>query len=339
MADTPRQLAPTQHAVLFTTAARRSADGARWIVPLHAWVYTPQDSRARKAAFATVLKHGVGVAPAEDNRALFDRRVNLLFADNNRSVRLTVAIAGGRYILPPTQPNGHTRAFVELPADAVASAAPNGRLPVEIVLPAGDARALKGHALLVAPEGLSVISDIDDTVKISHVTDRARLMQSTFVQAFETVPGMGELYSRWHRQGLAVHFVSSSPWHLYAPLAEMLETGGFPPATLTLKQIRLKDRSILDLFKDAKATKPQGIEALLQAYPRRRFVLVGDSGELDPEIYAAIARKHPGRIVQILIRNVTDARADDARFMAAFAGLDPGLWQLFTAPAEIRWQP
>ncbi len=330
---------PGHHVEVFPTAARLSADGSRWLIPVHVWIYTPQHSHVRKAAMAAFLKQKYGLQESGATAANFDRRANLLFADNHRGRRLSVKIAGRLFKLQPTLPNGHSRSNLEMPVSDVTAHARDGRLAIEVVLPEGDDRVFNGHALLVPPEGLSVISDIDDTVKISDVTERAKLMDATFFTQFTAVAGMGPLYAGWARQGAAVHFVSSSPWHLYAPLNEMLSQAGFPTATLDLKQIRLKDSSILDLFKDATKTKPPAIEAILAAYLHRRFVLVGDSGEFDPEVYAGIARRHPGRVVQILIRNVTKARPDDVRFSAVFAGLNADLWQLFDEPSQIRWQP
>lgn len=338
---TPRQrVAPSQHVELLTTSARLSGDGRHWIVPLHAWVYTPRNSRARKAGLAAILQRRLGVAASSPStHANFDRRANLLLADNHRDRRVVVSLAGRQFALPPTHPNGHARTEIALPVGDLQEHAREGRLTVDVVLPAGDPRRLSGTVLLVPAQGLSVISDIDDTVKVSHVTDRARLMASTFVDDFSAVPGMAPLYAGWAKAGAALHFVSSSPWHLYAPLTQMLDAAGFPKATLALKHIRLKDATILDLFRDASKTKPPLIEALLAAYPGRQFVLVGDSGELDPEIYANIHRRHPGRIVQILIRNVTGATPSDDRCRKVFDGLDPALWQLFDAPEDIRWRP
>jgi hypothetical protein len=337
-ASAARDVDLRHHVEVFTTSARQSADGTRWLVPVHVWIYTPQRSRVRKAAMATVLKQKYGLLESITTEANFDRRANLLFADNHRGRRLTVKIAGRVFDLQPTLPNGHSRSDLDIPASDISTHIRDGQLSIEVVLPQGDTRLFRGQALIVAPEGLSVISDIDDTVKISNVTDHAKLMDGTFFKDFSAVPGMAPLYASWAQQGMAIHFVSSSPWHLYAPLNEMFNAAGFPTRTLDLKQIRLKDSSILDLFRDASKTKPPAIEALLAAYPRRHFVLVGDSGELDPEVYAGIVRKNPGRIAQVLIRNVTQARSDDARFTKAFTGLPADLWQLFDDPQQIRWQ-
>jgi phosphatidate phosphatase APP1 len=65
-------------------------------------------------------------------------------------------------------------------------------------------------------------------------------------------------------------------------------------------------------------------------------VLVGDSGEKDPEVYGQIAREHPAQILRIYIRDVTGDRADDARYRGAFRGIPAEKWQLFRDPVEVR---
>jgi phosphatidate phosphatase APP1 len=69
-------------------------------------------------------------------------------------------------------------------------------------------------------------------------------------------------------------------------------------------------------------------------FPKRRFILVGDSGEKDPEIYGALARSQPGRIVGIFIRDVTGDAA--ARYEAAFRGVPRETWAVFKDPAEVQ---
>lgn len=321
--------------VLFPTAARLSDDGRSWRVPLHAWVYVPQQSRVRTAAIAKLLEERYGLRVDATSRPYFERRINLLLADNKHGRVIVVEAAGRTFRLPPTRHNGHAGIEVEIPRETAEGAAPEGRLPVRVVLPPRDGRSFTGVVHLIGPSGLSIVSDIDDTVKVTHVTDRAKLWDHTFYKPFEAVPGMAELYKRLLPEGAGLHFVSSSPWHLYAPLAEFLEQSGFPPATLELKTIRLKDASVLNILKSPLETKPPQIEALMARHPGRRFILVGDSGEKDPEIYADFMRRYPGRIERILIRNVTGASADDARFKAIFEGLDPRRWQLFVEPREI----
>lgn len=82
-------------------------------------------------------------------------------------------------------------------------------------------------------------------------------------------------------------------------------------------------------------TKPRAIEPLLHAYPARKFVLIGDSGEQDPEVYAKMARQYPQQIVRIYIRNVTDEPADSTRYQKCFEGLPPKLWRIFEDPRSL----
>jgi phosphatidate phosphatase APP1 len=88
-----------------------------------------------------------------------------------------------------------------------------------------------------------------------------------------------------------------------------------------LKPFRWKDSSFLNLFASSLETKPPVIESILERWPRRTIILVGDSGEYDPEIYGAIARAYPDRVTAILIRDVTGEATDAPRYRKAFADL------------------
>jgi phosphatidate phosphatase APP1 len=136
--------------------------------------------------------------------------------------------------------------------------------------------------------------------------------------------------------GAQFHYVSASPWQLYQPLSEFVRRNGFPAGTFHLKYFRVMDGTVLNLFQSPEAYKPGVIEPLLERFPQRRFVLVGDSGERDPEIYGALARKFPRQIVRILIRDVTGEAADAPRYRKAFDGLPLAQWRIFKEPEEIR---
>jgi phosphatidate phosphatase APP1 len=209
-------------------------------------------------------------------------------------------------------------------------------LEFEAVMPAGDERRFRGDVLLIPPTGVSVISDIDDTIKITGVGDRNKLIENTLFKPFEAVPGMAEVYRKWADDGLAFHYVTASPWQLYEPLCGMCGPKGFPSGTWDMKYFRWKDSTALDLLKSPEKYKPEIIERILADFPRRRFVFVGDSGERDPEIYGAIARKHPRQVERILIRSVTEDKPDGERYHAAFANVPAGRWQVFEKAEQIK---
>jgi len=207
----------------------------------------------------------------------------------------------------------------------------------EAVLPPGDSRRFTGQVHLLEATGLSVISDIDDTIKITEVRDRRAMLRNTFLRDFQGVPGMAGFYQTLARfNGARFHYVSASPWQLYPLVAEFIQSSGFPEGTFALRAFRWKDESFFNLFTDPEAYKLAAIEPLLRQFPQRRFVLVGDSGERDPEVYAALARKFPEQIRRIYIRDVTGEPGTAARYQQCFSGIPGNRWQVFRAPGEIQ---
>ncbi len=194
------------------------------------------------------------------------------------------------------------------------------------------------HPWLVLPvrcsqrTGLSVISDVDDTIKVSHVRERQKLLRKTFYEP----DGMAAVYRAWATNGASFHYVSASPWQLYEPLAEFTSTNRFPAGSWHMKQFRVKDSTFLALFDSPEAYQPGVIEPMLRQFPKRRFILVGDSGERDPEIYGALARKFPEQVHRIFIRDVTGEDAKAARYEAAFRDVLVEKWRVFREPEEIQ---
>jgi phosphatidate phosphatase APP1 len=98
-----------------------------------------------------------------------------------------------------------------------------------------------------------------------------------------------------------IFYVSSSPWHLFGQLLEFLRLQGIPIGPLMLRELGVRQ-----LFKPKQHgnDKLDKIERILRLYPQLQFVLIGDSGEQDPEIYAEVVRRHPQAVRVIYIRNV-----------------------------------
>ena len=197
-------------------------------------------------------------------------------------------------------------------------------------------RVFTGTTYLLPPEGLSVISDIDDTIKKSNVLDKKELMRKTFLEEFESVPGMSELYQSWNERGASFHFVSSSPFQLFRELYTFLERENFPlgRSSFHLKQVRPKPSALINLLSDPFERKCSTIGSIIDAYPRRKFVLVGDTGEKDPEVYGEIYRRYPNQIWRIYLRDAGE-QSSERRFDAAFAGSPREVWSVFRDASEV----
>jgi phosphatidate phosphatase APP1 len=131
------------------------------------------------------------------------------------------------------------------------------------------------------------------------------------------------------------HYVSSSPWYLYTELTSFLERAGFPDFSLSLKSFRFRDESLLELFKDGEATKPGQIRQILEKFPQRQFVLIGDSGEQDPEVYSAIKLQFPEQIKGIYIRDLGPEDTNQLRVKGLMDNMDGFPIILFKDASEL----
>jgi phosphatidate phosphatase APP1 len=168
----------------------------------------------------------------------------------------------------------------------------------------------RGKLLVVhQTNALGIISDIDDTVLVSEVLDKQRLLAHTFLQnpqQRQAVPGVADFYQRLLGQNAEpdsapLFYVSASPRQLAGNISSFLSQNHFPQGVLVTKQI---DGDGSDALFDQKQYKIGKIEAIFAALPWVKFVLVGDDGEFDPETYRAIQEKYPRRVIAVYIRKV-----------------------------------
>ena len=156
-----------------------------------------------------------------------------------------------------------------------------------------------------------VVSDIDDTVVPTEATNFFRMMHSLFLKNAQTrlpFPGVAAFYRALHegREGEPLNpilYVSRGPWNLYEVLSEFFNLHGIPIGPVIylrdwgFSQEGLKPASI-------RGHKFQLISNMLEVYRHLPFILIGDSGQKDPEIYTEVVRAHPGRVTCVYIRRV-----------------------------------
>ncbi|KAJ1729742.1 hypothetical protein LPJ72_004809 [Coemansia sp. Benny D160-2] len=168
-----------------------------------------------------------------------------------------------------------------------------------------DHRVITGLAHLVEPRGISVVSDIDDTIKASNITAEKRIvLETAFARPLLAVPGMAALYRLWYQQGAEFHYVSNSPWQLYPTLDGFFHRHKFPPGSAHLRSFDPNDLLSIKNYTGTPQLKRDTIGLLFRTFPERKFVLVGDCGEHDLETYAELARSFPGRVLRIYIRDL-----------------------------------
>ena len=181
---------------------------------------------------------------------------------------------------------------------------------------ADDVRATGQVLVPPSTARFGVISDIDDTVIETGATNLLRMIRIVLLtNAHTRLPfeGAAALY-RALQQGVdgsgpnPIFYVSSSPWNFYGLLEEIFAVHEIPPGPLFLKDYGLTSEVLF--ASGHEQHKLDAIRTLLHTHPELRWVLIGDSGQKDPEIYRRVVRDHPERIVVIYIRDVTPAERD-----------------------------
>lgn len=187
------------------------------------------------------------------------------------------------------------------------------RFPIEMLIPKNTAE-------------YGVISDIDDTILHTGVASslKWRVLFNTFFKRAtkrSALEGTAEFYHQLHlgstgKKANPIFYVSHSPWNLYRYLELFLKTNNFPKGPILLRSMAsFRSRH----KKGEEPHKYHEIINILATYPDLNFILIGDSGERDGDIYLAISKKYPNRIKAIYLRSVNDTKRVD-RIQRLFEG-------------------
>jgi phosphatidate phosphatase APP1 len=135
------------------------------------------------------------------------------------------------------------------------------------------------------------IIDIDDTIKVSEVRDRLALLRHTFAELPEAVPGMPQLYQHIQTAlGKPVWFyLSASPYNLY-PMLRSFTSDYYPRGQLILREMSWMELEsfIVSLTVGTQKYKEERMRTVMKWLPMRKWVLIGDSTQTDPEAYASL---------------------------------------------------
>jgi len=222
----------------------------------------------------------------------------------HRVVRRAVTDEDGNFLvavkdLPEKQRLPRTKVSVEVtlvgPADRVASPG------------IGNIFVIDAEEAFVA-----VVSDVDDTVVKTHVTDKKKMLGAVLLKnatQLDPVEGAALNYQSAHTAGArAFFYLSGSPQNFYARIKTYLGKHAFPPGPLLLKNFGS------DSLLEQQGYKLKRLEGLASMFPKMRMILVGDSGEKDPEIYAEMKKRYPERVKGIVIRTTPSSDVRPERF-------------------------
>jgi phosphatidate phosphatase APP1 len=294
---------------------RRLGRSLRSDRPLRVVPYLGYGTRDRVRLRGRVLagRQALGTVSAEDSRFVnLMRALRRFETDEVPDAELALALAaGGEPVRVLSDEEGYFDAEL-VPPEPLPAAGGWHPLEIDLLSPPGREVLVQPARVLVPPADaeLIVVSDLDDTVIHTDATNLLKMVRNTVLGNSRTrmpFPGVAPFYEALTlgdddapRNGL--FYVSSSPWNLYAPLLDFLEINGIPHGPLFLADWGLSPTQLLTAGHDDH--KGRAIRDLLALYPRQRFVLIGDSGQEDPEIYSRIVAEHEDRVAAVYIRNL-----------------------------------
>ena len=324
--------------IIFPTSASITPTG-KWKVPIHHWVYELEEGSLLNTLMRKVLAESLELAGLSDNETnsdVFKQRIKWFLTDNKGWKALSAhfsKINFNDHALNETTLNGHAYSNVYLTTTKEMRA--RSWLQVSIDNAVTNKPPFKGEVQLIPANGLSIISDIDDTIKRSEVLDKKRLLKNTFVAPYQAVKGMPALYQRLKERGAYFHYVSASPWQLYPSLQPFMQAY-YPKGTLMLRHFRLKDSSFIKFLGASIDYKIEKISAIIERYKKHKFILIGDSGEHDAEIYAAIYQQYSKQIQSIWIRRIEGSGATQKSLKTIFRAVPHNIWTLFDDAASLK---
>lgn len=184
-------------------------------------------------------------------------------------------------------------------------------VPTHVRVLASERLTATEEIQIIEPTGVSLISDVDDTIKHSAITSGAKeIFRNTFVRELNelTIMGVKDWYNKLADMGVRMHYVSNAPWQLYPLLKSYFKLAGLPPGSFHLKQY---SGMLQGIFEPTAERKRGSLEKIMRDFPERKFILVGDSGEADLEVYTDLVLENPKRILGVFIRDITSSDKKD----------------------------
>jgi phosphatidate phosphatase APP1 len=182
----------------------------------------------------------------------------------------------------------------------------------------GDGQRLRRDSEVYISNGqhdYGIISDVDDTILVSHATQTLRKLRLILTKNAKTrlpFPGVPAFYralcagSKTNGIANPIFFISSSEWNLYDFLVDFCETKGIPKGVFLLQNLKTGLRDFLRAGGGTHRHKLDKARHLLEVFPHTSFLLIGDSGQHDAHLYAELADEYPDRVLAVYIRDVTN---------------------------------
>lgn len=320
----------------------RLGDDREILIQPYQWYGTREKLMVRGRVLANK-----GLRSGLDDDTLWDNMLNAYRRFNTDEIPYAKVRAtfGRTHVDLTCDDEGYFEGEIELPRHHI-KAAPLHEVSVQLLYPEREEPVTAVAPVIVPPFSaeFGIISDIDDTILQTHATNWLRAARLTFLgnaRMRMPFPGVASYYQalRDGRSGKANNpffYVSSSPWNLYDLLTDFMELQEIPAGPLLLRDLGIDETKFITTSHSTH--KKDQIEGILNTYRMMQFVLIGDSGQHDPEIYTEIVEAFPHRIRAIYIRDVSDDERDAETLALAEKAIEHGVPMLLVGDSLVAAQ-
>lgn len=276
---------------LLDNTAFRDPKTKEWMAEFVAVVFA-QDPSCKVVDIVTSVAKLIGLADDKEAVRTIERRILPFLLDTLPGRRVEVLHGfrdkkrhRPRLTLGPTGVNGISSTLVPIPSHHRGGE----RVPEMLSVPRGADGILEARTIYSEPEGWGVISDIDDTIKITQTSDPIGILRKTFVEEPEPVPGMPQMYAKLNSmlpRDSPFFYLSASPYNLY-PFLRDFRDEWYPPGTMILRDAGWKTISglLTNLTVGTDDYKVDRVKKIHSWFPKRKMICIGDSTQSDPEVY------------------------------------------------------
>jgi len=269
----------------------------------------------------------------DTERTLLRNRTSELINIPQSNVNLSVSVRLngsdlGTIPLPPTDLGGEFDSFEQVSFNQNLTQTAMVELFTQNVEGPGN-----GSAFLVPTTGYSVVSDIDDVLRVTKIYKPLTGLRNSFAEPYVNFMNMPELLYHWQQTlpGAAFHYDTTTPVQLTRTYIDYLFSN-YPPGSLDMRPLNLSDPSVIF------SARQDSLTRLFQSFPSRKFILIGDtSSSTLLKAYPQIAKQYPAQIACIFIRNTTATDGEDKLPFdtSPFQGLNKSTYFFYTIPDDI----
>lgn len=190
-------------------------------------------------------------------------------------------------------------------------------------------------AYLVPPTGLTIVSDIDDILRVTKIYEPQQGLLNSFARPFTPWMNMPSIYSNWSQSlknpQVHFHYLTTTPEQITRNYEDFI-FANYPAGSFDTRPLNFSNPD------ETLSVRKYMLQKILDTFPSRKFVLVGDTTNSDiMSDYPALAHSNPNQIACILLRNTSGTDTGD-KFpydTSGFKGLNQSSYMFFLTPDDL----